>query len=448
MTGHRTQRRRDSIAVRIAMTVVLVLVIAQLGSVGMFYLEGMPARAPFDQVLDEIADTARTVADAPASDQARLAAAAGGRSFQAVLEPAPTMGPADEHGPRFRFIRRRLATALGDPAWPVVIATHGPAEGWSWLRDALLGPGPLHLQVALHDGRWLHVTLADPVPRIPLLRFALRLGLFTLLVAGLSVLAARRLAAPILDFAEAADRLGVDTDAPPLAERGPRELRLAIQAFNRMQHRLVRFLDDRTKMIAAMSHDLRTPLTRLRLRAEFVDDPEQQRKMLADLDEMSAMIESTLAFARDDTKREPRTLVDLGRLAQSVCDDAADAGAAVTFAGSGGVDIRCRPAAVKRALANLVDNAVKYGGTARVTVHAEPGRAVVAVEDDGPGIPDDQQERVFQPFYRIEGSRNRDTGGVGLGLAVARTVARGHGGDISLSNRPGGGLTARLELPI
>ena len=225
-------------------------------------------------------------------------------------------------------------------------------------------------------------------------------------------------------------------------------MRTAIRAFNRMQERLRRFVDDRTQMLAAMSHDLKTPLTRLRLRAEFVEDHEQQRKMLADLDEMSAMVESTLAFARDDAQGEPRMLVDLGVLVESVCENASDAGEDVSFSAPRGLDVTCRPTAISRAIANLVDNAVKYGGSAHVDLTREPGRVIIAIDDSGPGIPAEEQQKVFAPFYRLERSRNRDTGGVGLGLAVARTIAREHGGDLALANRAGGGLRARLEIPI
>jgi signal transduction histidine kinase len=170
--------------------------------------------------------------------------------------------------------------------------------------------------------------------------------------------------------------------------------------------------------------------------------------MFADLEAMNAMIDTTLAFARDDACREPRKLVDLGILVEDVCEDVADAGGNASFSGPHGVNVRCRPTAASRAVANLTENAVKYAGAARVRVMPENDHVVIAVEDDGPGVPVEQQERVFAPFYRLEPSRNPDTGGVGLGLSVARTIAREHGGDIVLANRPGGGLCARLELPI
>jgi signal transduction histidine kinase len=214
-----------------------------------------------------------------------------------------------------------------------------------------------------------------------------------------------------------------------------------------MQERLRRFIADRTQMLAAMSHDLRTPLTRLRLRAEFIAGLQQRRKMLADLDEMEAMVDATLDFARDDTYREPRSLVNLSVLIEDICEDAADAGGTVTFSGPQGVELHCRPAMARRALVNLVENAVKYGRRARVDLVGNAVLAVITVDDDGPGIPEQEHENVFAPFYRLEGSRNRGTGGVGLGLSVARTIAREHGGDITLVNRDGGGLRVCMELP-
>jgi signal transduction histidine kinase len=269
-----------------------------------------------------------------------------------------------------------------------------------------------------------------------------------LVIAALSVWTARWLARPISAFAAAAERFGASSEAIPLAESGPRELRAATRTFNQMQERLRRFVSDRTLMLAAMSHDLKTPLTRIRLRAELIGDGTQQGKILADIDEMTAMIESTLAFARDDARREAPLLVDLGALVESVCENAIDTGHDIEMSSvRQAMLVVCRPVAISRAVANLVDNAVKYGGCARVSLDRFADRAVVSIEDDGPGIPEEEHEKVFAPFYRLEGSRNRDTGGVGLGLSVARNSAREHGGDLTLGASANGGLRARLELP-
>jgi signal transduction histidine kinase len=311
------------------------------------------------------------------------------------------------------------------------------------------------IEAALSDGHWLLVASTldlpptiDPVAtEFSRASFATWLVLSVLLAVLLSMLAARRLIKPLSELAIAVEQLGGSGDAPQLLPRGPREVQGTMRAFNRMQERLRRFNEDRTRMIAAMSHDLRTPLTRLRLRAELVEDRDQQQKMLVDLDLMGEMIESVLSFARDDAKHEPRSLVDLSALVEGICQDASDAGEPVTFSGPRGVTISCRPTALRRAVSNLVDNAVKYGRSATVTLTPEIARAVITVDDEGPGIPRSEREKVFEPFYRIENSRDPDTGGVGLGLSVTRSIIWEHGGDVSLANRKGGGLSARLMLP-
>jgi signal transduction histidine kinase len=224
-------------------------------------------------------------------------------------------------------------------------------------------------------------------------------------------------------------------------------VRKAAVAFNVMQGRIRRFVEDRTQMLAAISHDLRTPITRLRLRAEFVDDDEQRAKMLADLEEMEGMIAATLAFARDDAAREPRVRVDVASLVQGLVEDMAAAGGAASYTGPDTLVAEARPSALKRAVANLVDNGAKYGGAVRAYLSESPDEVVVTLDDDGPGIPEADHERVFAPFVRLETSRSRDTGGTGLGLAVARAAARAHGGDIRLANRPEGGLRVTLTLP-
>jgi signal transduction histidine kinase len=267
------------------------------------------------------------------------------------------------------------------------------------------------------------------------------------LVLAASVWAVRRATQPLGMLGEAAERLGRDVHAPPLAESGPLEVAQAARAFNEMQDRLQQLIRDRTQMLAAISHDLRTPLTRLRLRAELIDDLEQQRKTIADLQEMQAMIAAALEFARDEVAVEPPASLDLAVLLQTICDDTADAGADARYAGPEHARCVGRPAALKRALANLVGNAVRYGDRARVTLSSEPGQLRVNVDDDGPGLPEAELERVFQPFYRLETSRSRETGGVGLGLAIVRAAVEAHSGRVHLANRPGGGLRATVLLP-
>jgi signal transduction histidine kinase len=268
-----------------------------------------------------------------------------------------------------------------------------------------------------------------------------------LVILFFAIWAAHRVTRPLAHFAEAADRLGVDLRAPPLPEHGSRELRKAARAFNQMQDRLRRLIDDRTMMLAAISHDLRTVLTRLKLRAEFIDDPQQRDKAVADIDEMRAMLDASLSFARDDTAEEARTSVDLSSLLQSLCDDLSDAGSKVAYDGPSRLAYRSQPVAMRRAFANLIGNALKYGGEADVTAAGDARGVTVEIADRGPGIPADMREQVFAPFFRLEGSRSRDTGGTGLGLSVARGIVRRHGGDITLHDRDGGGLLARVTLP-
>jgi len=312
----------------------------------------------------------------------------------------------------------------------------------------LIGPA-LRISVRLTDGSWLNVVAPfEPGDSLWHPRFVLPLLLALVLVTGVALLAVRKATQPFDRFAVAAERLGVDVTAPPMPEAGPREVRRAAQAFNVMQGRLSRFVQDRTQMLAAISHDLKTPITRLRLRAEFIEDDEQRTKMLADLEEMEAMIASTLAFARDDATSEPRLRLDIAAMVQGMVEDLEDLGAACAYAGPQSLVIEARPAALKRAVANLLDNALKYGGSARLELSPAGTEIHLTIDDDGPGIPEPDFERVFAPFVRLEASRSRDTGGSGLGLAVARAAIRAQGGDITLTNRPGGGLHVTLSLPL
>jgi signal transduction histidine kinase len=399
-------------------------------------------------VSSKIATIHRALAHTPASERPGIIASLAEPGTRLVIRDAPRADPDKPEDGRLNLLRQLIQIQFDQPS-PAVLVTMAPAHNGEAADPLSSASMPVAMvEIALPDGRWLAVTMPEFVGEpLPWPTWLLLLSGLIVLVGLLSAWTARRLAAPIRDFARAAERLGVDMIAPPLAERGPRELRTAIRAFNLMQERLRRFLQDRTQMLAAISHDLRAPLARLRLRAELVKGAEQQRKMFGDLDAMNAMIDSTLAFARDDARQEPRRLVDLGIVVEDVCEDAADAGGTVCYLGPRGIDVTCRPAVIRRAITNLIDNAVKYGGSARVQVVREAERIVIVIDDDGPGIPADELDRVFAPFYRLEPSRDPGKGGVGLGLSVARTIAREHGGDVTLANRDGGGLRARIELP-
>ena len=309
-------------------------------------------------------------------------------------------------------------------------------------------PRSAQASLQLMDGSWLNFAILTARPE-PLWssRLLLSILVMSLGVIALSIWAVRRATKPLAAFSQAAERLGRDVDAPPVSEAGPSEVSRLARAFNEMQRRLAAFIRDRTQMLAAISHDLRTPITRLRLRADFVEDEEQRRKMLADLEQMETMIASTLTFAHDEADREPHRPFDLAVLLQDLCNEASDSGHVVVYRGAPAVTYTGRPVALKRVFANLIDNALKYGGNAEVSLVKAGDRVTVTVEDNGPGIPEDKFERVFQPFYRLEGSRSRDTGGVGLGLTSVRSIVRAHGGEVRLANRKEGGLRVTVELP-
>jgi signal transduction histidine kinase len=390
----------------------------------------------------------------PAADRPTVLAAAQIPQVNLRLldTPAPNLGDRGE--PDAEVMRHRIETALTAPR-PVIVADRYR------LADQKAGPAGGRVEIgtwieaSLANGQWLLVvTNLDPPPASdPVATEFSAVSLVAWLVLSLavatllSVVAARRVVQPLSELSAAVDLLGPSGDDPPVSPHGPREIEGIIRAFNRMRERLHRFSEDRTRMMAAMSHDLRTPLTRLRIRIEMAPGLEDRQKMLEELDMMTGMVESILSFTRDDAKQESRSLVDLSALVEGICEDAADADENVTFSGPREVTMSCRPTAIRRAISNLVDNAIKYGGKADVTLAAGAGRVAILVEDEGPGIPRSEREKVFEPFYRIGSARDPSTGGVGLGLSVTRSILWEHGGDISLGARKGGGLSVRVELP-
>jgi two-component system OmpR family sensor kinase len=313
--------------------------------------------------------------------------------------------------------------------------------------DRMLGEGFV-IARALPGGRWRTVTsviegFPNAFHRQAMLLFLIGLAL----LLPLAWLFARALAAPILNFADGARRLGQEPGAPPLPRTGPREMQQATDAFNAMQARLNRLLQERTQMVGAIAHDLRTPLTRLAFRLEDLPSPLRE-KVEGDIQEMKSMIAAALDFLRDRALTGQREPLDLRLLVERIVDDHADVAHDVSFAGGEPVTVHGAPLALRRAIVNLVENALKYGARARLRLGTADRNAVLDIDDDGPGIPEAQQQQVFEPFFRLEASRNRDTGGIGLGLATAQAIALDHGGEITLSNRRGGGLRATLRLPL
>ncbi|WP_305824947.1 ATP-binding protein [Massilia brevitalea] len=305
------------------------------------------------------------------------------------------------------------------------------------------------LNVRLRDGEELRLAVLPP--RAAAVNddtdYRAVIVLFFLSIAGLAYLVARMTTRPLKRLAVAAQELGNDINRPPLDVSGASEIRQASTAFNAMQARIRQYIFQRTQMLAAITHDLQTPLTRMRLRLEKVADADLQERLIGDLSAMQAMVREGLELARSMDTTETMQMLDLDSLLDSVCDDAADASQAVTLSGRSGMAILGRPLDLRRCLGNLIDNAVKYGREAGVTVDRVNGAARIRVRDSGPGIPPAEQARVFDPFYRVETSRSRESGGTGLGLTIARNIAEQHGGSIALSNHPEGGLEVTLMLP-
>lgn len=302
--------------------------------------------------------------------------------------------------------------------------------------------------VRLRDGQWVRIS-ASQENNTPALSSSLITQLLLTLITIIVVvmIAVRQATNPLKHLAEAADMLGQSLDASPLAEEGPTETRRAAQAFNRMQTRIKRLVDERARALAAVSHDLRTPLTRLRLRVELVDDEVLRNQMADDLDSMASMIDTTLNYLRGLQENEAARPIDMNALLQSLADDAAVLGKEIGVEGLALAPYTGRLSALRRALQNLIDNAIKYGQKAHIRIEDDACTLRLIVEDEGPGILPAELGRVTKPFYRPDASRSRETGGVGLGLSIVDDIARMHGGQLQLSNRTKGGLSATLALP-
>jgi signal transduction histidine kinase len=355
-------------------------------------------------------------------------------------------------------LREQLRTALGPGFGIEIAATPDPPPPAVALPPAFLeahefAQHPARAQrydvtVRFADGagvtyRVLRMPGGAPLPR----NLFLNLSLLVLLLVIVLYVAARNITRPLSDLAHAADSVGRDTrPAQPLAERGARELRDAARAFNTMQDRLHRYLDSRTRVLAAMSHDLKTPLTRLRLQVEALENPPMQARIGRELDEMESMVREALALFRGLDDGEPPVAIEIEKLLAQIREEFTDMGASVTVGGHALRPITGKPQALKRCLTNLIANAVKFGTRAEILIE-DGADLVIRVRDRGPGIPEGELERVFEPFYRLDSSRNRDSGGTGLGLSIARDVAQAHGGSLHLANAAGGGLEATLRLP-
>ncbi|MBV5264823.1 ATP-binding protein [Pinisolibacter aquiterrae] len=457
-----------SLAGRLIALLVAALAIAQGVVVFVIHDEqrGIVEAMAHGQALNQTVTLARLLAHYPPSEAGRLVAAFGSRSSCArLIEAAPAASDPELDGAE-RHLTEILGRMLhGDFTGPPRVTVQR-----SDLADFTCDDGmnttspyadrkaedraPIHLGsysaeavVPLKDGRTLMFRTLIEAPPLPAWVAFLSFLLSSSAIAAVVVIAVRRQTRALGDLASAAERFGRGDEVPALPEVGSAEIVAATHAFNTMQERLRRFVSERLRLLAAVSHDLRTPLTTLRLKAEFIDDEAARDDMVATIEELTAITEATLAFTRAEASHEETKTVDLARLVEDVVDEFRLGAAAVEVETPGPVRYDCRPVALKRAVRNLVENAVRYGGAARVALRAGGEGPSIVVEDDGPGLPADRIEDAFRPFVRLEPSRNAETGGLGLGLAIARGIVQAHGGQVVLTNRPERGLRAELRLP-
>jgi signal transduction histidine kinase len=443
----------ESIVGRTLVVLLLGLAVSHGFSIALYFDDRVTILelAGGEHVGERIATTTRLFEKATPRERRQIIELADNPRLRVAWGAEPTVAEDAPVNWEVEVLRRSLLAHLGSQSVPRFRIGHATETmtGTTHVNErATSEHRTILVSLELPDRGWLNFSAPVEIQE-PFWSFKFILSIVVMIsaVGILSVLVVFQVTAPLRVFAQAAQRLGVKVDAPPLPETGPIEVRRAVHAFNEMQSRIRRFVTDRIQMIAAISHDLRTPLTRMRLRADLISDQEQQAKMLHDLDEMESMISSVLSFARDDAAAEPQSHLDLDALLQSICDDMSDAGEAVEISGQPGLLYTGQRMALKRAFTNLIDNALKYGMRARVRLVDDEDWVTVEIDDDGPGIPDSEKEKVFESFYRIEQSRSRDTGGTGLGLAFTRAIIRRHGGDITLHNRVGGGLRVEVTLP-
>lgn len=458
----------DSLLGRTLLILAAGLLLAQLATLVMnlFDRGSSVYRLASYQIAARVAQTARILNRLPAGERSLVVEELNGRHLRVAMSATPISIAEgyEEHDRYEKAFAEAVQRQLGE-AWPVAVAIASlprspgasaeetaatPFEMWVARHFYFLLPGAFSLvaQVRLEGGAF--AIFYATIPQEPLSRLESLLPRVLLLAAllfALGALLVRMTTRPLAHLARAADALGKDPSGPALAERGPSEVRRVIGAYNRMLARVRTQVAERAGLLGAISHDLQTPITRLRLRCEMLADDTLRAQMERDLDEMEAMVRSTLEFHRavgNEARRQP---VDVAALVETVCEDRRAAGESVSVRGAPRAPYRADPQALRRCIENLVGNAVRYGGGAQIDMRDDPAMLRILVRDHGPGVPEDELERVLEPYYRLERSRNPASGGTGLGLSIARNIARWHGGDIRLSNAPGGGLLAELSLP-
>ncbi|MBV8916975.1 ATP-binding protein [Bradyrhizobium sp.] len=437
-----------SLAGRLALVLVAALLMAQVAAIAVFWADTSRVRraAVRTQEADRIATLARVIAAVPAAareDIIRAFATPRHRYWAGATSLVAREDMGEQERQVADNIRRMMRNSARDPRIGLVERNVEDGLGAS----ARVLPNALEVSVQLTDGTWLNGETALWLPKAPFVNMLRYMTVASVLSIVLVVLlAARWITRPLSALADAADRLGRGEAVELSLLSGPSEVVRTLNAFNIMQQRLSRFLADRLTMVAAISHDLRTPITAARLRAEMIEDAEVREAIVRSLTDMQHITEATLSFARDETlSEEPRT-IDLNSLLEAVADDLTAVGCDVSVAADGHLPYRCRPALLRRALTNLMSNAAKYGNCARVALELTGEHARITIDDEGPGLPSDQLQKVFEPFVRLDPSRSNETGGIGLGLSIARSVVRAHGGEVTLMNMSCG-LRAQVVLP-
>jgi signal transduction histidine kinase len=382
---------------------------------------------------NDVATSIAVLDQLPAGERPRFVGRLGRGNYQFVLgEGVPGVPDTSRHGAE---IAARIEAATGH-RFPLSLETI-PGDVQRLQAHLLLSDGsPLTIDIMPRGV----MPVADWLPYVFIVQMAL-----LMLCAWYAVRQATR---PLGRLAEAAETLDPNRRGPALDETGPSEVAHAAAAFNAMRERIAHYLEERVQILAAISHDLQTPITRMRLRADMADDTPERDKLVRDLAEIERLVQDGIAYARSaHSSGEKATRIDLSSFIDSIAYDYQDIGKAVRVSGVVSGTVATKPHALRRILANFVDNALKYAGSAEISVVRDDGRTVIAVLDRGPGIPDDRLEAAMKPFFRLEGSRNRETGGAGLGLAIAQQLAASIGGAVRLCNRPGGGLAAEIVLP-
>jgi signal transduction histidine kinase len=435
-------RRFDSLALRATIAVLIGIGIVHLASIWTYQhsLTRELDLANEARLADQLLAIKRAVMRVPEQERDAVAHELSGGPLSAHwsrTEHAVAGGAGAAH---FEALGRRLRDAAPEIAGDGLVIGSNP-RGADDPHLALIS-------IRLPDATWINVSLVAWTPHVPAGHGTLLSTTMMALGAVLvSLLLVRWLTGPLTGFVTASRHLYRGRDAVLVPERGPREVRDLAIAFNDMQRRIGRLIDDRTQALAAVSHDLKTPITRLRFRVEDVTDAGARAAITADLDEMERMLDQTLAYLRGDRADEEVRPVDIVAILGTITNDASDRGLAVSLAGAANATVPGRRLALKRAFGNLIDNAVKYGGRAEVEVRDQAETVVVTIRDHGPGIAPDMVDRALAPFVRLEPSRNQETGGFGLGLTIAHAILEGHQGVLSLANHAEGGLVATVELP-